>query len=333
MGGGVAWWIGGFFAAALLGGCSSFEVEEDPSLKPLTRRMLAEMAAKGLTPADPIFVRIYKRESELEVWKRTRNGRYALLKAYPICRWSGKLGPKKRDGDRQAPEGFYEVTAEQMNPRSQYHLSFNLGFPNPLESALGYTGDALMVHGACTSSGCYAITDDGVEEVYALAREALAAGQPSFQIQAFPFRMTPANLAAHRNDPNFAFWKNLEEGADQFDVARVPPVVGYCGGRYVFNFTPADPGAKRDPLAPCPSGTPGASPEVASKHQSDEIALAALLQEGTPKSLLAYYDGGMHSSFRERLRRLGPAALAKSTSRRDPVSRPDAALVDPYVPE
>lgn len=333
MSGARFWGLLGCVLVVVLAGCSGFEPEEDPSLKPLSPRLVAAMEAKGLTPRDPILVRIYKKESELEVWKQTRNGRYALLKTYPICRWSGKLGPKKRNGDRQAPEGFYEVTAERMNPRSQYHLSFNLGYPNPLESALGYTGEALMVHGACTSSGCYAITDDGVGEVYALAREALAGGQSSFQVQAFPFRMTAGNMAAHRNDPNYAFWKNLEEGADQFDVARAPPTVGYCGGKYVFNVTPADPAARLDPLGPCPSFQPQPdSGAVAAKHERDEVAVAALVRDGVREPGLAYQDGGMHPSFRETLRRLGPDRLAKATSRKDPVSRPDAALADPYSP-
>ena len=86
---------------------------------------------------DPILIRSYKKEAEMEVWKRSANGRYALLKTYPICRWSGQLGPKVREGDRQAPEGFYTVTPAQMNPNSAYYLSFDTGFPNAYDRSLG----------------------------------------------------------------------------------------------------------------------------------------------------------------------------------------------------
>ncbi len=138
-----------------------------------------------------------------------------------------------------------------MNPNSQFYLAFNLGYPNNLERALGYHGAALMVHGACTSSGCYAMTDDGIAEVYAVARDALAAGQPAFQVQALPFRMTPRNFALNRNDPNMPFWRNLKEGTDVFAVTRQPPNVSACGGRYRFTSA-ADPAfPNEDPLAPC----------------------------------------------------------------------------------
>ncbi len=167
-------------------------------LVPIPAALLSQMSDKGMSAGDPIFVRIFKKESELEVWKRDRSGQYALLKTYPMCRWSGQLGPKQREGDRQAPEGFYTVTPELMNPRSQFHLSFNLGYPNALERSQGFTGSALMVHGACTSAGCFAMTDDGVSEIYAMAREAFSSGQRSFQVQSLPFRMTPENMAIHR---------------------------------------------------------------------------------------------------------------------------------------
>lgn len=140
---------------------------DDRAFRPLPASLVAEMSANGMAATDPILVRIFKQESELEVWKRDRSGKYALLKIYPMCRWSGKLGPKTKSGYRQAPEGFYTVTPSLMNPRSQYYLSFNLGYPNTLERALGYTGEAIMVHGACTSAGCFAMTDTGVAEIFA----------------------------------------------------------------------------------------------------------------------------------------------------------------------
>ncbi|WP_371345978.1 L,D-transpeptidase family protein [Ancylobacter sp. IITR112] len=316
--------------ALLLAGCASMDGDDRGSI-PIPQKLMQEMAAKGMTPDDPIMVRIYKQESELEVWKRTRSGRYALLKTYPLCRWSGKLGPKTREGDRQAPEGFYTVTRGQLNPRSQYYLSFNLGYPNALEQALGYSGSALMVHGACTSAGCYAMTNDGVGEVYALARDALAAGQPGFQVQSLPFRMTPANLARHRGNPNMPYWRNLKEGTDLFAVTRVPPNVAACGGRY--RFTPGNEPAPvvANPLAPCPPLAPDAALiAAASKQAQDEQAVAALAATRPPAEA-SYVDGGMHASFRDILRRSGPQKLAAMTSGgKVPVSEPTAALADPY---
>jgi len=316
--------------AVALGGCARMD-EDDRGSIPLNGKILSEMSAKGMSPADPIMVRIYKQESELEVWKRNSSGRYALLKTYPMCRWSGKLGPKTREGDRQAPEGFYMVSRAQLNPRSQYFLSFNLGYPNQLESALGYSGSALMVHGACTSAGCYAMTDDGVGEIYAIAREALAGGQPAFQVQALPFRMTSANFAVHRRDPNVAFWRNLQEGAAHFDSTRLPPVVTACEGRYRFTTTYNPEDAALDPLGPCPIDA--STPAIAQRLQQDQMlqvaGLAAVANEPAAPAP-RYVDGGMHKSFREVLRRSGPERLARATSGKIPVSQPDAALADPY---
>ena len=144
-------------------------------LSPIPPATLASMSAKGMTKSDPILVRTYKKESEMEVWKRGADGRYALLKAFPICRWSGQLGPKVREGDRQAPEGFYAITPGQMNPNSAYYLSFDTGYPNAYDRAHGRTGAHLMVHGTCSSRGCFAMTDEAIAEVYAMAREAFSA--------------------------------------------------------------------------------------------------------------------------------------------------------------
>lgn len=316
--------------ALLLAGCGSFDADDRGSI-PIPQKLMQEMAAKGMSPDDPIMVRIYKQESELEVWKRTTSGRYALLKTYPLCRWSGKLGPKTREGDRQAPEGFYTVARGQLNPRSQYYLSFNLGYPNALEQALGYSGSALMVHGACTSAGCYAMTNDGVGEVYALAREALAAGQPGFQVQSLPFRMTPANFAEHRNNPNMPYWRNLKEGTDLFAVTRMPPNVSACGGRYRFTSGTQPAVEAVDPLAPCPVAAPDAALIAAASKQAQDERNISALSASRPAADAAYVDGGMHPSFRDILRRSGPQKLAAMTSSgKIPVSEPTAALADPY---
>jgi murein L,D-transpeptidase YafK len=288
------------------------------------------MSAKGMAQSDPILVRIFKKESELEIWKRDRSGRYALLKTYPMCRWSGQLGPKTREGDRQAPEGFYTVTADLMNPKSEFYLSFNLGYPNALERSQGFTGSALMVHGACTSAGCFAMTDDGVAEIFGLAREAFAGGQKSFQVQAFPFRMTPENMAAYRNSPNMTFWRNLKEGFDHFEATRTPPKIAVCERRYVFNAAGDTSGFVAG--APCPAYEvdPSIQSLVSQRSTNDEKRTGALSSLGLPPAALAYADGGMHVSFRKMLKEMGPERLQSLVAGRVEISRPDAALLDPY---
>ncbi len=156
------------------------------------------------------------------------------LKTFPICRWSGQLGPKLKEGDRQTPEGFYSVTPQQLNPNSAYHLSFYIGFPNAYGKAHGATGSHLMVHGASTSAGRYAMTDQAVEETYAIAREAFAGGQKAFQFQALPFRMPAQNMVAYRSDPNIAFWRQLKEGSDRFEATGEEPTISVSEKRYVF---------------------------------------------------------------------------------------------------
>lgn len=314
---------------ALLAGCVSVVLDvENKGIQPIPVQLVTEMNKNGMSPADPILIRIFKHESELEIWKRDRSGRFALLKTYPICRWAGQLGPKKREGDRQAPEGFYHVNASMLNPNSQYYLSFNLGYPNPLERALGYTGDALMVHGACTSAGCFALTDTGVAEIYAVVREALKGGQQSFQVQAFPFRMTSEKMALHRDDPNFDFWSIIKEGHDKFLNTRLPPRVSYCGGRYVFDaeFEGQEP---RDPLAACP---PRLDIELQALVAETDIRLTDVAFPVGDSMLHTYSDGGMHPVFQKYLRTKGAEALAVKTSLdRVPVSRPAAALFDPHA--
>jgi murein L,D-transpeptidase YafK len=222
--------------------------------KPLPADIVKTMETKGMTAASPIMLRIFKQENVVEVWKATNTGRYDLLKEYEICKWSGKLGPKFAEGDRQAPEGFYTINPWQMNPNSDYYLAFNLGFPNAFDRAHGRTGTHLMVHGACSSAGCYSMTDERIAEIFALARDAFKGGQKSFQVQAYPFRMTAANMAEYQNDQHFDFWKMLKEGYDHFEITRAPPKVDVCDKRYVFNRIPdGDKGFK--PQDACPQMT------------------------------------------------------------------------------
>jgi murein L,D-transpeptidase YafK len=240
---------GVLMAVAALGGCGQFS---PPYLKPLSAQTQAMLDEKGMSEQSPILMRIFKSESELEVWKVKEDGRYHLFKTYPICDWSGKLGPKINQGDRQAPEGFYMVSAPQMNPKSKYYLAFNIGFPNTYDRAYGRTGADIMVHGDCKSSGCYAMTDGVVEEIYILAREALAGGQQSFQIQAYPFRMTKANMEKHKDDQWYGFWQNLKEGYDYFEITRLPPKVDVCDKRYLINASFVS-GGRPSPTSACPA--------------------------------------------------------------------------------
>ena len=284
----------------------------------------------------PILVRLFKQEAELEVWKQNRSGRFALLKTYPICRWSGDLGPKVREGDRQAPEGFYSITPAQMNPQSAYYLSFNTGYPNAYDRALGRSGSQLMVHGDCSSRGCYAMTDEQIAEIYSLGRESFFGGQRAFQFQAYPFKMTPVNMAKHRNNPNMPFWKMIKEGYDDFEVTRQEPKVDFCEKKYVFDAV-KPPNATRDPVfeasAKCPAYV--VPDEVASavraREQADEAETAKLVSRGTPVARLnTGIDGGMNRVFAAALPN-GNTGLSESGEGRSVVA--DARAVarnDPY---
>jgi murein L,D-transpeptidase YafK len=196
-------------------------------------QLSSELSVKGLRLGAPIFLRIMKEEAILEVWIESGE-RFELYKAYPICSFSGVLGPKLAEGDNQAPEGFYFVTPRAMNPQSSYHLSFNLGYPNRYDRYHKRTGSYLMVHGNCVSIGCYAMTDEVIEEVWTLVDAAFRGGQPFFRVHIFPFIMTESNMLKHQASPWADFWKNLEVGHRKFETTRQPPNVEVDGGRYVF---------------------------------------------------------------------------------------------------
>ncbi len=255
----------------------------------------------------PILLRIFKEESQLEVWKVNLDGQYALLKTYPICRWSGALGPKKKEGDRQAPEGFYTITRGQMNPNSNYYLAFNTGYPNAFDRAWGRTGSELMVHGDCSSRGCYAMTDAQIQEIYALAREAFFGGQQEFQLQAYPFRMTALNMAKHRNNPSFAFWKQLKQGYDAFEATHQEPKVAVCEKRYVFD--PAPPEGETRPLRFNPRGKcpvyrldPMVADAIIEHRRQEQIKMAEYIADGVSVEPIAKgADGGMNPVFAGKL--------------------------------
>jgi murein L,D-transpeptidase YafK len=292
-------------AALALGGCFGEEGYDLPTraMKELSPQMLALLQTKNMPKDSPILVRIFKEESELEVWKQDTSGRYALLKVYPICRWSGDLGPKVKEGDRQAPEGFYAITPGLMNPNSSYYLAINTGFPNAYDRANNRHGAFLMIHGDCSSRGCYAMTDEEIGEIYALGREAFLGGQKEFQIQAYPFRMTPANLARHRNNPSMPFWQMIKEGYDHFEVSHLEPKVDVCDRHYVFDAVA--PGNSTKPLNFTPTGRcpqyeidPTIAQAALEKQRHDEYMLAELVKDNVPVAPLETgTDGGMNRVF------------------------------------
>lgn len=270
---------------------------------PIPPATLALMSARNTGAGAPILMRAFKKEAELEVWKLSRSGRYVLLKTFPICRWSGQLGPKLKTGDRQTPEGFYSVAAKQLNPNSAFHLSFDLGFPNAFDRAQGASGSYLMVHGTCSSAGCYAMTDKSVGEIYAIAREALAGGQRAFQFQAFPFRMSAGNVARHRSDRHIGFWRQLKEGSDRFEATGEELAVGVAAGRYTF----------------APSREAGREALAQARLTEEAARVAALVDEGVAAVRTTYADGGQHASFAALVRQ-GDASLGM-------VSRPEALAI------
>jgi murein L,D-transpeptidase YafK len=297
-------------ASLALAGCNSDEISLANNAKanqPVPPKLVADMTAKDMDLNSPILVRLFKQEAELEVWKQTRSGQFALLKTYPICRWSGDLGPKVREGDRQAPEGFYSITPGQMNPQSAYYLSFNIGYPNAFDKALGRTGSQLMVHGDCSSRGCYAMTDEQIAEIYSLGRESFFGGQRAFQVQAYPFKFTPVNMAKHRNNPHMPFWKMIKEGYDHFEVTRQEPKVEFCENKYVFD--PAQPPNSSKPLTfnaagKCPAYVvpDDVAEAVRGKQQQDAAETAKLISKGTPVARLnTGIDGGMNKVFAAKL--------------------------------
>ncbi len=291
------------FAAALTPvTCLGEDTNQLPTraTKELPPELLSLFRQKKMPKHSPILVRVFKEEAELEVWKQDTTGHFQILKIFPICRWSGDLGPKLHEGDRQAPEGFYTVTPELMNPNSNFYLAINTGFPNSFDKANDRGGSLLMIHGD--------------SEIYSLARDSLL-GRPSFQVQAYPFRLTPANLARHRTHPQLAFWKMLKIGNDHFEATHLEPKVDVCNRRYVFDAQP--PLNSPNPLVFNPTGKCPAfvvNPKIArralEKQRTDEVEYAQLLKDNVPAApIYSGLDGGMNEVFLARFP--GRVTLAK----------------------
>jgi len=194
-----------------------------------------DLAAAGLKFGDPVFIRAFKEEMELELFVQSpKSGTFKLFRSYPIACASGTLGPKLAEGDGQVPGGFYSVPPSAMNPTSLYHLAFNIGYPNAFDRSLGRTGGLIMIHGNRVSIGCLAMTDPKIEEIFTLCAAAHAHGQAAFRVHIFPFRMTAERLAKAAGSPWESFWKNLQQGYDAFEKFHVPPEISVRDGQYRF---------------------------------------------------------------------------------------------------
>jgi murein L,D-transpeptidase YafK len=268
----------------------------------LSAELLSLFQQKNMVKHSPILVRIFKEEAVLELWKQDTTGHFQLLKIYPICRWSGDLGPKLHEGDRQAPEGFYTITPALLNPNSTFYLAINTGFPNSFDKANDRDGSFLMIHGDCWSSGCYAMTDEQITEIYSLARDSFL-GRPSFQVQAYPFRLTPANLARHRTSPHMSFWKMLKIGNDHFEATHLEPKVDVCDRRYVFDAHQSLNSSSPlvfDPTGKCPAFV--VNPKIArpalEKQYADELEYEQLVKDNVSVApIYSGLDGGMNEVF------------------------------------
>ncbi len=202
-------------------------------IKRISPVILTDLSKQNLKLGSPVYLRIFKESQELEVWLSDKNA-FKLYKKYPICYFSGALGPKLAQGDGQSPEGFYSFKPSQLNPYSSYHLAFNIGYPNAYDKANGRTGSAIMVHGNCVSIGCYAMTDQYIDEIYTIVHEAFKNGQQSISIHIFPFYLTQENLNAQKKSEWISFWSNLKDGFDLFEKNKIPPQVSVNNKQYVF---------------------------------------------------------------------------------------------------
>lgn len=218
------------------------------------------LRGKSVTLASPIVIRIFKAESELEIWKQ-RDGAFILFATYPICHWSGTLGPKLLDGDRQAPEGYYTITRGQARHVGRWPVSIDIGYPNILDQSQARTGSDILIHGGCSSVGCFAMTNPVSEEIHQLTLAAIDAGEDLVPVYVLPFRMTDQNMVAQAASPWKPFWNNLKEGYDLFERTKRPPNVGVCSGRYVFSDVRA--GAMPGSIEAC-------APTLASIREQDQ---------------------------------------------------------------
>jgi murein L,D-transpeptidase YafK len=186
--------------------------------------LAAQLQAQHLDSARlEVFFRLVKTRRALEVWARNQgDAAFQQLRSYPLAATSGTLGPKRRAGDGQVPEGFY--TINRFNPQSLYHLSLGLDYPTAediLATGLADPGGDIFLHGSNVTDGCLPLTDAGIDEVYLLAVAARAAGQASINVHLFPFPVVESELRQRVASPHAAFWRGLAPGYSYFEAHRV----------------------------------------------------------------------------------------------------------------
>lgn len=273
--------------------------------KPIAPETQAFLDKKALITGAPVYFRIFKEESELEVWKARPGGRFLPIKTYPICNWSGALGPKQTLGDRMAPEGFYDLKRDSLKPDSKYHLALNVGYPNALDRALGRSGDFIMVHGSCVSIGCFAMTDEFIEEIYAFARQAFDGGEARIPLHIFPFRMTAENLARHKGHAAEASWAPLQEAYDDFKTSQLVPRIAMCEKRYVVNPVWQQGEATADTAAAACPAAPGKLVAPLSRRLAKKLLSTPLMALGAKTRTL------------ESIENFDPAAVAAEAAKKD----------------
>ncbi len=197
-------------------------------------KLQRELPILGLSLGDDIFIRTFKKESRLELWARPQQQKqFILFRTYPICYYSGRLGPKLTQGDEVTPEGFYQITRQDLNPSSRFHLSLDIGYPNTYDQQLFRDGSQIKIHGACDAVGCFAMSNSQIEEIYYLVEQALQHGQEKIFVHSFPFHLTDQNLSAYKNSQWYDFWQQLQAGYRLFNRNKIPPVIQSVQGHYV----------------------------------------------------------------------------------------------------
>jgi murein L,D-transpeptidase YafK len=246
---------------------------------PDVSRLEQRLADKGLKSGAPILMRIFKETSELEVWIE-KDGAFVHFATYPICHWSGTLGPKLREGDKQTPEGFYTITNRQLHHIGRWPRSINLGFPNAYDRVHARNGSYILMHGGCSSVGCFAMTNPVIGEVYGLAKAAIRNGQRYVPIHVFPFRMTDAAMAAHADSPWKEFWSTLQAGYRSFERTRRPPRVSVCAGTYRIDDAP-----------PPTAGASAPAPDRGGKRKDRSEMMLGAVRDSCPAPVVVTADG------------------------------------------
>ncbi len=198
-------------------------------------RLARGLASAGARLGAPLYIRVLKEGGEVEVWAAGRDGAYIRFQTYRLCGAAQALGPRRRIGDQQAPEGFYLLTPGRMDASARAYLSLALNYPNGLDTARRWTGAPAAFAGRCAAAAGLGLTDPAVEELWALASAAFRAGQRAIPVHIFPFALTSRALRRPAPETLTRFWAELEPAWRLFEAERKPPATGVRGGRYVVS--------------------------------------------------------------------------------------------------